>query len=160
LEAHIVNEKAKHVVCAVRGIPQSRATVSHAIDLALESDAWLTFLYVADAEFQAQAAIGSPLSVVYEELTEMAKFSMLILCDRAQRRGVDQVDYLIRVGNVRQQLLEFATETHADVLVMGWPLRGPGWPNFTPKEFEDFRLEVEQVAQIRLIQVPPPNEPP
>jgi nucleotide-binding universal stress UspA family protein len=153
-----MSERAEHIVCAVRGSPQSRTTVTRAIDLAVEHDARLTFLYVADAEFQAQAAIGSPLSVIYQELTQMAEFSMLILCDRAQRRGVRQVAYLIRVGNVRKQLLQFAAETRADVFVMGWPLRAAGRPIFTPEEFESFALELEQVAHPRLVRVPPEEQ--
>lgn len=153
-----MSEKVQHIVCAVRGSPQSRATVTHAIDLALEYGARLTFFYVVDVEFQAQAAIGSPLSVIYQELTQMAKFSMLILCDRAQRRGVQRVDYLIREGNVRKQLLQYAAETRAEMFVMGWPLRGPGRPIFTPKEFESFAAELEEVAHPRLVQVPPPEE--
>jgi nucleotide-binding universal stress UspA family protein len=153
-----MSERAKYIICAVRGSPQSRATVTHAIDLALEHDARLTFLYVVDAEFQAQAAIGSPLSVIYQELTQMAKFSMLILCDRAQRRGVREVDYLIREGNVRKQLLQFAAETPADVFVMGWPVRGPGRPIFTPEAFESFSHELERMAHPRLVRVPPPKQ--
>jgi nucleotide-binding universal stress UspA family protein len=153
-----VSERRKHIFCAVRGSPQSRATVTHAIDLALESNARLTFFYVSDAEFQAQAAIGSPLAVVYQELTQMAEFSMLILCDRAERRGVEQVGYLIREGNLRKQLLEFAAETRADMFVMGWPMRGPGRPIFTPAEFESFAVELEEVAYTRLVRVPPPEE--
>ena len=153
-----MSERVQHIVCAIRGSPQSRTTVTHAIDLALESSARLTFLYVVDAEFQAQAAIGSPLSVIYQELTQMAEFSMLIVCDRAQRRGVKDVDYVIREGNVRKQLLQFAAETRADIFVMGWPLRGPGRPTFTVQEFESFALELEQVAHPRLVRVPPPEQ--
>ncbi len=153
-----MSEKVEHIVCAVRGSPQSRATVTRAIELALENDARLTFLYVADAEFQAQAAIGSPLSVIYQELTQMAEFSMLILCDRAERRGVKQVGFLIREGNVRKQLLEFVAETRADAFIMGWPMRGPGRPLFTPDEFESFAAELEEVAHPRLVRVPPPEQ--
>lgn len=153
-----MSDRAKHIICAVRGSPQSRETVTQAIDLALEHDARLTFFYVVDAEFQAQAAIGSPLSVIYQELTEMAKFSMLILVDRAQRRGVKEVKYLIREGSIRKQLLQFAAETKADVFVMGWPSRGPGRPTFAPEEFESFALELEQVAHPRLVLVPPLQE--
>ena len=153
-----MSERAEHVVCAVRGSPQSRATVTRAIEIALEHDARLTFFYVVDAEFQSQAAIGSPLSVIYQELTQMAEFSMLILCDRAQRRGVREIDYLIRVGNVRKQLLQFAVETRADIFVMGWPLRGQGRPTFTPEEFESFVVELERVAHPRLVRVPPSEQ--
>ena len=151
-------ERVEHIVCAVRGSRQSRATVTHAIDLALEYKARLTFVYVADAEFQAQAAIGSPLSVVYRELTQMAEFSMLILCDRAQRRGVKEVGYLIREGNFRKQLLRLAAETQPDILVIGWPLRGPGRPTFKPEEFDSFVAELQQAVGLRLVRVAPPEE--
>jgi nucleotide-binding universal stress UspA family protein len=147
--------KALRIICAVRGSPQSRATVTHAIDLALETGARLTFLYVVDAEFQAKTAIGSPLSVVYRELVQMAEFTMLILCDRAQRRGVNQVDYLIREGSVRKELLQLAAETRFDILVMGWPLRGPGRPMFKREEFDSFVAELEQTAHPRLVLIPP-----
>jgi nucleotide-binding universal stress UspA family protein len=147
----------EHIVCAVRGSRQSRATVTHAIDLALEHNARLTFIYVADAEFQAQAAIGSPLSVVYRELKQMAEFSMLILCDRAERRGVQEVGHLIREGNVRKQLLQLAAETQPDILVIGWPMRGPGKPIFKPDEFDSFVAELKQATGLRLVRVAPPE---
>jgi nucleotide-binding universal stress UspA family protein len=153
-----MSERVKHIVCAVRGSPQSRATVTHAIDLALESNARLTFFYVADVEFLSRTTVRGPLSVVYRELIDMSEFAMLILKDRAERRGVEQVGYLIREGNVRKQLLEFAAETRADMFVMGWPLRGPGRPIFTPAEFESFAAELEEVAHPRLVRVPPPEE--
>jgi nucleotide-binding universal stress UspA family protein len=151
-------EKTKHIICAVWGGPQSRNTVTRAIDLALEHDARLTFFYVADAEFQAQAAIGSPISVVYRELVQMAEFSMLILVDRAQRRGVEDADFLIREGNVRKQLLQFASETDADLWVMGAPFHGLVRTTLGSQELDSFVTELKQVAHPRLILVPPPEQ--
>ncbi len=150
-----MGEKINHILCAVRGSPQSRATVTRAIDLALEHGARLTFAYIVDAEFQAQTIIGRPLSVIYRELVQMAEFMMLILVDRAQRRGVREVDYIIREGNVRRQLLRLAAESGADMLVMGWPLKGPGRPTFRPQDFESFVAELKQVADLQLVTVPP-----
>jgi nucleotide-binding universal stress UspA family protein len=144
----------KHIICAVRGGPESRDTVTRAIALALESGARLTFLHVLDAEFLQHATIG-PLSVVYHELVEMGKFSMLILCDRAQRRGVAQVDYIVREGNIRKQILEFAIETHADTMVMGRPIRSPGSNVFTPGEFDEFVTGLEREGNLRIVQVTP-----
>ncbi len=155
-----MNDRVKHIVCAVRGSPQSRSTVTRAIDLALEHDARLTFFYAADAEFLARTTIRGPLSVIYQELTQMAEFSMLILCDRAQRRGVRQVDYVIREGNVRKQLLEFVAETQANIFVMGWPQHGPVRPTFSEGEFAAFTNELEEVAHPRLVLVAPPEDQP
>jgi nucleotide-binding universal stress UspA family protein len=113
-------------------------------------------LYVVDIEFQKQAAIGSPVSVIYRELVHMTEFTMLILVDRAQRRGVQQVDHRIREGNVRKQLLKLAAETRADALVIGWPVRGPGRPTFPAEDFDSFIAELKRVADPTLVLVPPP----
>ncbi len=142
----------RHVVCAVRGGPESRETVTHAVDLALESGAKLTFFRVLDAEFLNHATIG-PLSVVYGELRELGRFAMLILCDRAKRRGVMSVEGIVREGNVRRQLHEFALETHADILVMGRPTRSPGSNTFKPAEFDDFVAQLERDANLQVIVV-------
>ncbi|MFQ5421914.1 MAG: universal stress protein, partial [Anaerolineae bacterium] len=83
----MTEQTTRQILCAVRGGPESRATVSKAIALALTHQARLTFFHVLDAEFLNYATIG-PLSVIYQELAEMGKFAMLILCDRAKRRGV------------------------------------------------------------------------
>ncbi|MCL7451800.1 MAG: universal stress protein [Anaerolineae bacterium] len=154
----MTEDRPRHIICAVRGSPQSRATVTRAIELALVSQARLTFFYVVDAEFKGRATVGVALSRVYRELVQMAEFSMLILCDRAERKGVREVDYRIREGNVRKQLLKLASETGADTLVMGWPVRGPGRPTFKREKFESFVEELREVANPRLVLVPPPGE--
>ncbi len=144
--------KPKHIICAVRGGAESRDTVTQAIELALANDARLTFLHVMDAEFLQYATVG-PLSVVYNELVEMGNFAMMILHDRAQRRGVTEVDYVVREGAIRKQLLQFAMATHAEVLVMGYPTRSPGGNVFDAAEIEDFMAQLEQVAHIQVVPV-------
>ncbi|MFQ5342115.1 MAG: universal stress protein [Anaerolineae bacterium] len=142
------------IVCAVRGGPESRETVTRAVDLALEADARLTFFHAMDAEFLEYATIG-PLSVVYHELVEMGKFAMLVLCDRAQRRGVARVDHIVREGNIRTQLRQCAIETSAEVMVVGRPTRSPGRNVFRAGEFEAFVAELERAGGLRVVQVTP-----
>ena len=143
----------RHIICAVRGGPESRETVTQAIDLALEYRARLTFLHVLDAEFLEYATIG-PLSVVYHELNEMGTFTMLILTDRAHRRGVKQVDYVLPEGNIRNELIRYANETKAEMMVMGRPTRSPGRNVFKITEFDDFVAELEQEGNLTMIKVP------
>ena len=144
----------KHIICAVRGGPESRDTITKAIDRALESGAQLTFLHVADAEFLAQTTVTS-LSVVYRELIEMGKFAMLILCDRAQRRGVTQVDYKVVEGSIRTQLRQFAIDTQAELMVMGRPTRSPGSNVFKPDRFDTFIASLAEEGNIEIVQVTP-----
>jgi nucleotide-binding universal stress UspA family protein len=107
-----------------------------------------------DAEFLNYATVG-PLSIVYRELHEVAKFAMLILCDRAQRRGVTEVDYIVREGDVRAQLRLRAAEARDEILVMGHPTRSPGRNAFKAAELDAFVTELERQGNLRVIVVAP-----
>lgn len=144
----------KQIICAVHGGPESRETAIRAISLALESGSRLTFFHVMDAEFLGYATLGRP-RVVYHELEEMGKFVMIILCDRARARGVTQVDYILRQGNVREQLRQLAIETGAELMVMGRPTSSPTKNVFKPGDFEAFVANLEQEANLRIVQVTP-----
>jgi nucleotide-binding universal stress UspA family protein len=143
-----------HVLCAVRGGPESRDTVKRAIAAALEHNARLTFFHVVDAEFMGHT-MGGTLRSVYQQLTEMSQFAMLILCDRARMRGVDRVDYLLREGNVKKQLLALAIETRAQILVMGKPTRSPTRNQFQPGELEEYAEQLRVQGGLELIVVTP-----
>ena len=146
------SEVIKHIVCAVRGRPESRITVTRAVDLALEHHARLTFLHVIDAEFLEHATVA-PLSVIYTELVEMAHFAMLVLCDRATRRGVTEVDSIVLEGDIRKQLRQFALDTQADLMMMGTPTPGPGKNIFKEEELKQFISEMAQWGKLRIMQV-------
>ena len=143
----------KHIICAVRGGPESRETVTQAINLALEYEARLTFLHVLDAEFLEYATIG-PLSVVYRELNEMGTFTMLILTDRANRRGVDRGGCGLPEGNIREELIQYAIDTKAEMLVIGRPTRSPGRNVFKIAEFDNLVTELERQTNLKIVVVP------
>lgn len=146
--------KYDHVLCAVRGRPESRETATRAIDLALEHEADLTFIHVMDAEFLGRATPTlSPLKMVYEQLEQMGEFAMQILCDRATRRGVEQVAYILEKGNVPKRLREIVRDLDADALVIGRSVRGPGKSVFTPDQFDAFIAKIEEEVGLEVIQV-------
>ena len=78
---------------------------------------------------------------------------MLILCDRANRRGVKNTDFLIRKGNIPEQIRSLVSEKKADVLVLGRPLRGVRGSVFTPDEFDRFVQRLQQESGIKVIEV-------
>jgi len=152
----MTDQKPKHIICAVRGGQESRNTVIRAIDLAQEYDARLTFFHILDAEFLGAASLTmTPVRRVYEQLHEMGEFTMLILCDRATRRGVARVDYRVKEGNIKQLLRQLAVETHADIMVMGRPVRSPGSNVFTKPAFDEFIQAMETKTDPRIIVVSP-----
>lgn len=148
-----MENQIKQILCAVRGGPESRETVTRAVDLALETGAKLTFFHAMDAEFLGQAAIGRTLSGIYNELHEMGKFTMLILKDRAQRRGVEQVNYIVREGNIRKLLIQIAIETKAEVMIVGRPTRSPTSNVFKMGEMENFADELSREGDLKVIVV-------
>ncbi|MEJ2350626.1 MAG: universal stress protein [Anaerolineales bacterium] len=148
--------KCEHILCAVRGRPESRETATRAIELALEHQARLTFVHVIDAEFLGPAGpTMSPLRAVYRQLRQMGEFAMLILCDRAKRRGVAEVEWVIQEGNVPKRLRQLIQESGADLLVIGHPARGRGKSTFTPEEFREFVAKVEQEDGLEVIEINP-----
>ena len=146
----MTEKRPKTILCAVRGGPETRDTVTYAIELALEMGAGLTFFHAVDAEFLNHATIG-PLSVVYREMVEMGQFIMLILCDRAERRGVSEVNCIVREGNVRNLIRQAAIDTHAELMVMGRPIRSPGSNVFKTGEIAEFATSLEVEGELRLV---------
>jgi nucleotide-binding universal stress UspA family protein len=150
--------KIQHILCAVRGRPESRETVTHAIDLALKHECLLTFVHITDAEFMGLATPTlSKLKVINQQLEEMGEFMMLILTDRATRRGVSQTNYIVRKGNTKKELLEVINQTQADLLVIGRPVGRRGSDLFKPDEFSDFMAVLERETGIRIIRIDASN---
>ncbi len=149
----MTDHKPKHIICAVRGQPESRGTVTTAIELALEHNARLTFLLVLNFEFLSKAAPTlSPIKIAYRQLDELGEFSLQLLCDWATNKGVKSTDYIIRKGNIPEQLRLSAIETDADVMVLGRPIRSPGRNIFTPAQFDKFVADLEQDANLQIVQ--------
>ena len=142
------------IICALCCGRERRDTITLAIDVVMESGAILTFFHGMVVECLQFVTIG-PIRMIYEELIEMCDFAMLILCDRAHRRGVANVDYIVREGNVRRQLRQLAIETQAEVIVMGQPTRSPTRNVFKLAELEQFVAELEQEGGVRIVQVTP-----
>lgn len=151
----MVSNNIRHILCAVLGKPTSRTTVTQAIDLALEYNARLTFAHVIDAEFLASATPAmTPLRSIYNQLRELGEFSMLILCDRAQRRGVESVDYIIREGQVLPQLRLAISEMQPEMFVVGKPFgQNAVTPSISIEAIEEFIADVEENLKVQVIPV-------
>lgn len=144
------------IVCAVRGRPISRATVTRAVELAIEHQAALTFIHVVNIEFMKTATPGmSSMRMVYNQLRDMAEFTMLILADRASRRGVSQVDTIIREGKIRTQLFQYLKERRPDLLVIGEPKHGDRDALFTTDELTQFIEKLSENLNLETIIVKP-----
>ena len=137
--------KIRHILCAVRGVPKSRETVTKAIDLALEHKARLTFSHVTSANFLVSTTTMMSLQNTLKHLRDLSEFTMLVLVDRAQRRGVPEADYIIRDGQILTELSSLVEEQKPDILVIGKPSTDPASDHaFEKEELDAFIKEIEQ----------------
>lgn len=118
----MTNRDIQHVLCAVRSRPGGEDTVRRAIELALEAGARLTFVQVVDAGFVAQLSHrSSSRKAAIRELTEMARFTLELVRQQAHRAGVPEVDFDVREGAVRDELIQAVRDLEPDVLILGRP---------------------------------------
>ncbi len=145
----------RHILCALRGRPESRTTVTKAIELALEHQARLTYVHIINVDFLGNVApTMTSIQAVYRQLESMSEFAMQLVSDRSRRLGVVKVDHLLRAGNVQRQLLKVIKETGVDALVIGRPIEAPGIGSvFTPQEYQQFVDQAEQEFGVRVYQV-------
>ena len=148
-------KKIRHILCAVRGIPQSRETATKAIDLAIEHQARLTFVHVNNADFLLTAGpTMTSFLKIKKQIHSLGEFAMLVLCDRANRRGVENVDYILKDGRVLPQIQETISELDPDILVIGRPfVTDPGLFSLDESDVENFIQEIEENLNVTVIPV-------
>ena len=141
------DDKRHHILCPVRSRPGSEETAARAIELALEHNARLTFFHALETRFLAKfSPSSSSRKGAHEELTEMLEFTLSILADQARAKGVEEVDFIIRQGDFREELLKLIREMHMDILVIGRPRQGPGQATFTNAEIDAFVAELQALG--------------
>lgn len=150
--------RIEHIICAVRGGPASQETADSAIDLALDTQARLTFFHVVDPGCLDCGDLATS-SAAYRQYLEQAESVLRTLAVRAQDRGVIQVEVMLREGDTRQELRKLAVETEAKLLVLGHPRPTSDRSLFGTGEFHRFLAELDFGGELRTIQVRlPPDE--
>jgi nucleotide-binding universal stress UspA family protein len=140
----------QHIICAVRGGPESQVTANNATDLALKAEAKLTFFHIVDPGCLDCGDIARS-SAAYREYLEKAESAMHILRAQAQQRGVTHVDLILREGDTRQELCQLAVETDAELMVLGHPSSDSERSVFSQHEFHEFLAELDFGGDLRTV---------
>jgi nucleotide-binding universal stress UspA family protein len=108
------------ILCATRGGETAKRTQDAAIALAKERGDQLLFLYVVDIEFLQRPAMAVRPDVVTAEMDKMGEFLLAIAQERAAKQGVDAA-FVLRHGQLRQELVAAARELDVALVVLGRP---------------------------------------
>ena len=135
------------ILCATRGGEASQPAQDVAIDMALETESRLIFLYVVDLSFLERTS-AQYIVDVGGEITRMGQFLLAMAQERARERGV-QAEILCRRGNPREEIMKAARQEHADVVVLGRP-SGKG-DFFAGDALKTFAEELEREAGVKVV---------
>lgn len=105
------------VLTAIRGGPESQATLDRAAALAREHDLPLHLLYVVNLDFLSQVT-GGHIPTADEEVTAMGEFILEVAAASLEGSGVE-VEMHIRHGEVYRQVIDLANELGAGFIVVG-----------------------------------------
>lgn len=119
-QTHRFDLARARIVCPTRGGPPSQTAHEKAIELARESRGELTFLHVVKRDLiEGAAGTGEALRL----LNEMRALGQSILAAaqaQAETRGVTARGE-VRVGEVDAEIVRFAQEMEATIVVLGYP---------------------------------------
>jgi nucleotide-binding universal stress UspA family protein len=130
------------IVCAVRGGPASRPTISRSIRLAQETGQTLYFLYVVNLDFLSHTT-SSRVHTISQQMGQMGEFILLMAQDAATRQGVEARG-VIRHGDVGEEIIGLCHELHADYLVLGRPRVEQEDAAFTEERLHQFVAQTEE----------------
>ena len=129
------------ILCATRGGEASYRTQDAAIALAQERGEELLFLYVVDIGFLDRTG-GRAVrpDVVSAEMEKMGEFLLVMAQERAQEQRVS-ASYILRHGDLREQLKAAARGPDVSLVVLGKPTGTES--AFVPASLERFAAEIE-----------------
>ncbi len=107
------------ILCATRGGEESYRAQDKAIALAKERGDELVFLYVVDLAFLNKGA--APIVVdIKGSMDRVGEFLLVMAQERAREQGVTAT-YILREGEVWNEIKAATREEKADLVVLGQP---------------------------------------
>ena len=137
------------IICAVRGGPDSKATIQKGISLALEVKLPLYFLYVVNLDFLSHTQ-SSKTSTITDELYQMGEFILFTAQEKAQSKGI-RAEGVIRHGNVREEIISLAIELSAKYVVLGVPVGEEERNVFAIDRLKEFGKSIEKESGAEVI---------
>lgn len=137
------------LVCAIRGGPDSQATIAQAIALAQETGLPLHFLYVVNLDFLSHTS-SSRVHIISEQMHQMGEFILLAARASATAQGVT-AQGVVRHGNIEDEIIGLCRELDADYVVLGWPQARGEADVFGRDRLKRFRERIEAETGAKVV---------
>jgi nucleotide-binding universal stress UspA family protein len=138
------------ILCATRGGEASYRAQDAAIALAQDQGDELLLLYVVDIAFLDKTARAVRPDVVIAEMEKLGEFLLIMAQERAQAKGVP-ASYIVRHGNLREELKDAARLPDVGMVVLGKPAGAES--AFVPASLKALAAEIEAETdtEVRII---------
>jgi nucleotide-binding universal stress UspA family protein len=137
------------IVCAIRGGPDSQATIATAIALAQRTHLSLHFLYVVNLDFLSYTS-SSRVHTIRKEMWQMGEFILLTAQAAASAQGIT-AEGLVRDGDVGEEIITLCHELAANYLVLGRPQVHQEESLFTHELMEQFVRQTEEQTGAKVV---------
>jgi nucleotide-binding universal stress UspA family protein len=110
--------------------------------MARESGDELVFLYVVDLDFLNRTERAVRPDVVAQEMTHLGEFLLSMAQERAHKQGI-QAKYILREGDVQEEIKAAAVEEEATMVVLGQAAEDDPACTFAPEGLLRFAQEIQ-----------------
>jgi nucleotide-binding universal stress UspA family protein len=137
------------IVCAIRGGPDSQATIAKAIALARQTGLPLYFLYVVNLDFMSYTT-STRVHTISEEMRQMGEFILLAAQAQASTHGI-AAEGVIRRGDVTQEIVGLCHDLAAEYLILGRPQFQKEESVFTQDLLAQFIRDTEEQTGAKVV---------
>jgi nucleotide-binding universal stress UspA family protein len=137
------------IVCAIRGGPDSQATIAKAIALARQTGLPLYFLYVVNLDFMSYTT-STRVHTISEEMRQMGEFILLTAQAQASTHGI-AAEGIVRRGDVAREIVGLCHDLAAEYLVLGRPQFQKEESVFTQDQLAQFIQETEEQTGAKVV---------
>lgn len=137
------------ITCAIRGGPSSQPTIATSIQLAIDTDETIHFLYVVNLDFLTHST-SSKTNHISQEMREMGEFILLSAQEQASKMGVTS-EGVIRDGQVMDEIIAYCAEIDPTYVVLGRPQEEQEDNLLTSDRLQAFADQITEVCQATVI---------
>ncbi len=137
------------ILCAIRGGPSSRPTISTSIQLAQETGEIIYFLYVVNLDFLSHSS-SSKTNNISHEIRDMGEFILLSAQEQATEAGT-QAEGVIREGRVVEEIISYCEEESPLYVNLGQPEEEDEDNLLSTEPLQMFADRIKEVCQAQVI---------
>ena len=137
------------IVCAIRGGPESQATIIQAIALAQETGLPVHFSYVVNRDLLSNAS-SNHTRVISEQIRQMGKSVLRTALALASTQGVT-AQGVVRQGSIEDEIASLCHDLDADYFILGQPQAQGKKDAFSEASLAQFIEQIEKQTGAKVV---------